>query len=66
MAGRAALRRSRGWRSEPLDLVAAQVVEDHDVAWLKRWAQEIADISKEHLAVHWPIGDHRRSESAAA
>ena len=47
-------------------LVTAEVVEDHGVSRLERWAQELTHISQKHLAVHRPVGDHRRGQSAAA
>jgi len=33
---------------------------------LERWAQELLHISPKHLAIHGPVGDHRRGQSAAA
>ena len=47
-------------------LVTAEVVEDHGVSRLEGWAQELTHISQKHLAVHRPVGDHRRGQSAAA
>ena len=47
-------------------LVTAEVVEDHGVSRLERWAKEFMHISQKHLAVHRPVGDHRRGQSAAA
>jgi hypothetical protein len=46
--------------------VTAEVVEDHGISGLERWAQKLTHISQKHLAVHGPVGDHRRGQSAAA
>jgi len=47
-------------------LVTTEVVEDHALSRLERWAQEFTHISQKQLAVHRPVGDHRRGQSAAA
>ena len=47
-------------------LVTAEVVKDHGVSRLERWAQELMHISQKHLAIHRPVGDHRRGQSSAA
>jgi len=46
--------------------VTAEVVENHGVSGLERWAQKLAHISQKHLAVHGPVGDHGRGQSAKA
>jgi len=46
--------------------VAAEVVEDHGVSRLERWAQELMHVRQKHLAIHRPVGDHRRGQAPAA
>ena len=44
----------------PIDLVAAQIVGDDDIAGLERGAQKVPHISQEYFSVHRAI-DHQRS-----
>ena len=43
---------------DPLHFVAAEVVEDNDVACLKCGAQELLDPSQEQLTIHGPVDHH--------
>ena len=47
-------------------LVTAEVVEDHGVSGLERWAQALTHVSQKHLTVQGPVGDHRCGQSAPA
>ena len=47
-------------------LVTAEVVEDHGVSGLERWAQALTHVSQKYLTVHGPVGYHRCGQSAAA
>lgn len=46
--------------------MTAEVVGDDDVAWLERGAQERSHIGEKQRAVHWPVGDHGRSQSVVS
>ena len=46
--------------------MAAEIVHDHDVAWLEVWHEDLLDIGEEALAVDRTIEDARRIEAIMA
>ena len=55
------LRRSDGFLHSS-HLVAAEVVEDHDVPGLQCGAQKLPYPGQEQFAIHWPVGDQGRRQ----
>ena len=49
-----------------LSLVGAEIVEDHDVARLQRWREELFDIGVEALAVDGPVEQAGRVDAVVA
>jgi hypothetical protein len=45
--------------------VAAEIVNDDDVARLQRWHQHLLDISQEALAIDWTVDDAGRVDPIA-
>ena len=52
--------------SHGLSLVGAEIVEDHDVAWLQRRHEELFDIGVEALAVDGPVEQAGRVDAVVA
>jgi hypothetical protein len=52
--------------SDGVALVAAEIVEDDDVAWLERRHQYLLDIGQEALAVDRPVDDARGVDAVMA
>ena len=53
-------------RRTTLSLVGAEIVEDHDVAWLERRHEELFDIGVEALAVDGPVEQAGRIDAVVA
>jgi len=50
---------------DPVDLVAAEVIEDGNVSGLERGAKELLDPSQEQLPVHGPVDDQGSGQALA-
>jgi hypothetical protein len=51
---------------DAVDLVAGEIVHDHDVVGLKGWGEHLFDIGAEDGAVHRPIDDQGRGDAVVA
>jgi hypothetical protein len=49
-----------------LALVAAEIVDDDDVAGLEGWHEDLFDVSAEALAIDRPVDDARRIDAIAS